>query len=69
LKLTDHMFPVKLVIGSQVSSFSRGKSRKFCLLTFLFLKGVPAGQGVAWDYSITDFPPVSGPVSGVVLAF
>ena len=27
LKLTDHMFPVKLVIGSQVSSFSRGKSR------------------------------------------
>jgi hypothetical protein len=26
LKLTDHMFPVKLVIGSQVSSFSRGKS-------------------------------------------
>jgi hypothetical protein len=27
LKLTDHMFPVKLVIDSQVSSFSRGKSR------------------------------------------
>ncbi len=27
LKLTDHMFPVKLVIGYQVSSFSRGKSR------------------------------------------
>jgi hypothetical protein len=26
LKLTDHMFPVKLVIGSQVSSFWRGKS-------------------------------------------
>ncbi len=38
---------------------------KFCLLTFWFLKGVPAGQGVVWDYSITDFPPASG----VVLAF